>query len=152
MEFGAAEKYKEEMRQARGLRLFDELYGDLKYAARVLRKSPAFTLAAAFTLALGIAANSGVFSLINEAFLRKLPVGHPEELVQFDWLRVENTMLASYGGAAMRDAASGLLAMTSFSYNTYERFRDQNRTLSDVFAFNPMFSKINIVAHDGAQT
>ena len=152
MEFGAAEKYKEEMRQARGLRLFDELCADLKYAARVLRKSPAFSLAAAFTLALGIAANSAVFSLINEAFLRKLPVGHPDELVQFDWLRVENTMLASYSGQGRGDAASGLAAMTSFSYKTFERFRDQNRTLSDVFAFNPMFGEINVVADDGAQT
>ena len=46
----------EEMRQARGLRLLDEIWGDLRYAARVLRKSPAFSLAAILTLSLGIAA------------------------------------------------------------------------------------------------
>jgi len=151
IEFGSAEKYKEEMRRARGLRLFDELRGDVKYALRVLRKSPAFSLAAVFTLSLGIAANSAVFSLINEVFLRKLQVGQPDELVQFDWLQKENAMVASFSGSGQSDPSSGLAAMTSFSYKTFETFRDKNRTLSDVFAFNPMFQPINVVVEGASQ-
>src|SRR5262249_21973857 len=65
LEFGSADKYKEEMRQARGLRLLDELRGDLKYAVRALRKSPTFSVAAILTLALGIGANSLVFSVFR---------------------------------------------------------------------------------------
>src|SRR5262245_43587048 len=50
LEFGSAEKYREEVRQARGLRLLDEVRSDLRYAFRVLRKSPAFSLAAILTI------------------------------------------------------------------------------------------------------
>jgi predicted permease len=151
LEFGSTQKYREEIRQARGLRLLDELRGDLRYAARILRNNAAFSLAAVLTLALGIAANSAVFGLVNEVFFRKLPVGHPEELVQFDWLRAPNSMIVGYSGHGRQDPASGLAAMTSFSFATFERIRDQNRTLSDVFAFNPMFGPLNVVADNDAQ-
>ena len=151
LEFGSLEKYKEEMRQARGLRLLDEFRCDLRYAVRVLWKSRAFSLAAILTLSLGIAANSAVFSLVNEVFFKKLPVGNPDELVQFDWLRVQNSMVISYSGSGRQDSASGLAAMTSFPYETFELIRNQNRTLSQVFAFNPISSPLNVVVDGDAQ-
>src|SRR6266850_8516600 len=58
IEFGSAEKYKEEARQARGLRVFDEFHADLRYAVRTLGRNRGFTVAAIVTLALGIGANS----------------------------------------------------------------------------------------------
>jgi predicted permease len=151
VEFGPTPKYREEVRQARGLRLLDELGGDLRYAARILRNNPAFSLAAILTLSLGIAANAAVFGLINEVFFRKLPVGHPDALVQFDWLRAQNSMIVSYSGEGRRDPESGLAAMTSFAFGTFERIRDKNRTLSEVFAFDPMSAPVNVVADNDAQ-
>ena len=115
LEFGSIDKYKEEVRGARGLRLLDELIGDIRYALRMLRKTPVFTFAAVATLALGIAANSLVFGLVNEVFLKKLPVAHADELIQFDWLRLENSMNLRYSGSGTRDEATGLPLMTSFS-------------------------------------
>src|SRR5215475_12008547 len=64
-------------------RLEDEMFQDLRYGARMLLKSPGFTLAAALSLALGIGANTAIFSLIDAVLLKSLSVREPEKLVLF---------------------------------------------------------------------
>jgi predicted permease len=68
-------------REGRGMRM-EELFQDLRFAARTLRKAPGFSMVVILTLAVGIAANSVIFSIMNPYFLRPLPYGEPEELVQ----------------------------------------------------------------------
>src|SRR5262245_48687447 len=65
IEFGSVEKYKDEIRSARGLRFLDELRGDLLYGVRSLRRNPGFTMAAVISLALGIGANTLIFTLLD---------------------------------------------------------------------------------------
>ena len=81
IEFGSVERYKEEVRGARGLRLFDEASADLLGGVRALRRAPGFTLAAGLSLALGIGANTLVFSLLDSTVLKPLALPHPERLV-----------------------------------------------------------------------
>ncbi|MGH9667895.1 MAG: ABC transporter permease, partial [Bryobacteraceae bacterium] len=62
--------------------MLDSLWQDLRYAIRALRSSPGFTAVAILSLALGIGANTAIFSLIDAVMLKSLPVSHPEQLLQ----------------------------------------------------------------------
>src|SRR5215213_1191905 len=117
--------------------LIDELGGDLKYAFRQLRHSPAFAAMAVVSLALGIGANTAIFSLIDTLMLRTLPVRQPEQLVEF---------LSRYPG----DPDSN-----GFSKAVYEHFRDHNHAFADLFGvsyarFQATGERFEAEAVDGA--
>jgi putative ABC transport system permease protein len=78
---GGLEQIKEQCRESRGTRWLEDFAQDLRYAFRMLRKNPGFTVVAIFTLAIGIGANSAAFGLVDSALLRALPFFQPERLV-----------------------------------------------------------------------
>ena len=95
--------------------LIESLLGDVRYAVRQLRRSPAFTVAAVLTLALGIGANTAIFSVVNAVFLRPLPYRDARELVLV-W--------------------SGDAQLYSFSYPRYVFLRDHARDFARVAAYD----------------
>jgi len=82
LEFGGIEGVKEECREARGTAWVEATVQDIRFSLRLLRKTPAFTVAAVCTLALGIGANTAIFQLLDAVRLRNLPVPNPEQLAR----------------------------------------------------------------------
>lgn len=81
LEFGSTERYREEGREARGLRWSDELLNDLRFASRSLRGNLGFSSAALITLALGIGASTAMFSVVDAVLLRPLDLPEPDRIV-----------------------------------------------------------------------
>jgi predicted permease len=118
---------------------FEGLAQDLSFALRQLRRNPGFAAVAVLTLALGIGANTAIFTLINTVMLTRLPVGHPEELVLFHWMSHSKgpfvwTGSSSYGGCDTVDAGSGR-SNCSFSYPDFDNFRTHSQSFQGIAAY-----------------
>jgi predicted permease len=111
---------------------------DIRFGLRGLVNQPAFTVIAVLTLALGVGANTALFSVVDAMLLKKLPVQDPERLVLFkaSW-NGQKFGPGSYDGSNMTDPATGLVTGTSFPLQTLTRLRQEQGVLSDAFAFYP---------------
>ena len=116
IELGGVEQVKEQVREARAGAWLDTVIQDIRYGLRILRKSPGFTTVAVLILALGIGANTAIFSMINGLMLHTLPVRDPGRLVE---------LLHHYPG----EPEPGF---NGFSWDAYQITRDNNRVFSDL--------------------
>jgi len=142
VEFGAVERHKEDAREARGLRFVNELRGDLRYGWRQLRRTPSFSLLAIGVLAIGIGANTAIFSAIDAVMLRFLPVQASEQLRRIEWVAREGEFVDSYNGSMRPNALKQLVAW-SVSYPVYRHIRDNSTSFSGLMTFSG-FTQLNL--------
>jgi hypothetical protein len=115
-EFGNTALIREVTREMWGWTSLERLWQDVRYALRMMRRSPGFTAVAVLSLALGIGANTAIFSLIHALMLHQLPVQDPEQLVE---------LLTKYPGQDRWNA---------FSWQAYQHMRDHNQVFSGLIA------------------
>lgn len=128
---------KEVTRNMWGRGSFERLMQDIRYTARVLGKSPGFAAVAILSMALGIGANTAIFSLVDAVLLRSLPVRNPAELI-------------IVGDATRPGSISvGSPVNDSFSYPFYQEFREKNSVFEDIYATGRS-ERLNIVANGKA--
>ena len=137
-ELGSLAARREDCRRAWGARWFDELRGDVRYALRMLARSPGFALIAVGSLALGIGANTVIFTAAQHMLLDKLAVPHPEQLRLLEWLQPSNNGVVVDMWGWWDDHSDGNSVSTSFSYPVYEQLRRQNKSMQELFAFKPL--------------
>jgi predicted permease len=130
---GGIEQRKEECRDMRRVRWIEDLVQDLRYGLRTLRKSPGFTTVAVLSLALGIGANTAIFSVVDPILLRSLPVKDPDQLVVLSPVNQQR----KHG--------------RWFSYSMYEQLRARTHVLSGIFATNSVRSTDMVGPEPGNQ-
>ncbi len=136
-EMGSLAAGREKCRAAWGPRFVDELWADLRYALRMLARSPGFSAIAVGSLALGIGANTVLFTAAQHMLLDRLVVPHPEQLRLLGWTEPHGGIVESMWGW-YDDLPDGGDESTSFSYPVYQQMRKQSSGMESLFAFKPL--------------
>ena len=145
--FGPMERSKEECRDARRVRLLEEFIQDVRYGKRLLLKNPTVTLIAILTLALGIGANTAIFSVVNAFLLRPLPYGDPDRLVMVDSQQRGESVgvsFADYEDWRRQNNVFADLAFFNLRWNANLEFPNETETLNLTFGTANLFSTLQV--------
>lgn len=148
LKFGAVEAIREQYHAEKSLPFVESVVQDVRYSARILRKSWGFTSIAAISLALAIGANTTIFLVMKRLLFDRLDVPHAEQLRLLHWHGDRNTAITNMWGIS--DNLPEGIGATSFSYPAFEQLRRDNRVLEDLFAFKDV-GRMNATIDGNAQ-
>src|ERR1044071_6962504 len=141
--FGGVDQVKETYRDGRSVAPVETFLRDLRYGLRMLRRSPGVTAVAILSLALGIGANTALFSVVDAVLLKSLPVEDPERLLVFEWQAGKPFRLSGMSGTSHVDGPPGTRSLSLFRYDVFEKLHaaqaaSTESPVSDLFAFAPL--------------
>jgi predicted permease len=119
--------------------LVESVEQDIRYGIRMIARNRVFSIIVVLSLALGIAANTTLFSFIDAMLLRPLALPDASGLVYFEWRAHSNWLSMGTRGTTNYDETTKMRTSTSLSYDLFKRFRTQSATLAEVFAFSPLY-------------
>ncbi|HEY7305241.1 MAG TPA: ABC transporter permease [Bryobacteraceae bacterium] len=149
-DFGNVLRLEEDVREVWGWTALDRLGQDLRYGWRTLRNNPLFAAMAVLSLALGIGANTAIYSFMDAVMLRDLPVRHPGELVILNWHAKKFPPVAYSSNGSTYDEPGGGITSPDFPWPAYELFRNHNTLFSALSAFKDA-GQLNLVARGQAE-
>jgi predicted permease len=152
-ELGNVGLVAENTRQAWGWTLVEQFLQDLRYALRTMKQNRAFTTLAVLSLALGIGANTAIYSFMDAILMRSLPVSDPQTLAVMNWrmkgVNGHHSVFHSMSGSTYGDEKKGIEAGI-FPYPAFEQLRQSTDVFLSLFAYYPM-RQINVMVGDQAE-
>src|SRR6185369_12021559 len=153
--FGNLGQKRELAYEVRGGGMFETIWQDVRFGTRMLLKHKGFTSAAVLSLALGIGANTALFSVMDAVLLKTLPVDQPEQLVVFAWHAGGPFRIGGMSGTSNVPKPPGTRGLSLFRYEVFDKMRQAwgaqpDGPLSDLFAFAPL-SELTAAVGDQAE-
>ncbi|HMF78440.1 MAG TPA: permease prefix domain 1-containing protein [Bryobacteraceae bacterium] len=153
-ELGNLSAVREDTRATWSWTPLEQLAQDLRYGTRTMLHNPAFTLLAVISLALGIGANTAIYSFMEALLMRSLPVADPRTLVVLKWhfsgkKSVDDSVLHNMSGQIYDDPRTGPTSPV-FPYPSFESLRKSTDVFSTLFAYRPA-RKLNVLVQEHAE-
>ena len=150
-QFGNVTSLREESRSMWTFGFLEQLGQDIRYGLRTMAANPLFTATAALSLALGIGANTAIYSFMDAILMRSLPVSHPEQLAIVEWRSAQRSGLVKNLNGTMRRYGQKGSMSPNYPYEVYQLFSADRQIFSTLFAYT-YAQNFNVIAHEEAES